>query len=118
MEITRVPLSPTTAPRAKDAAPDARAAGRAAEATANEIAQRRELNEALAEAILKQSDVPVADFSKVRVRLDVHTETGRLVAAIENKETGELVQTIPSETILRGAAMLERVIGTVLDRPA
>lgn len=118
MEITRVPLSPKTAPEAEQVAPGRAIDAKAADPEATKIARQRKLREALADVILKQSDIPVAELSKVRVRLDMDTETGRLIAAIENKQTGEVVQTIPSETILRGAAMLEKVIGTVLDKPA
>lgn len=120
MEITRLPLPNTAAPRAQEklSVGPATDDGRALRLSAEKVAERRALKEALAQAILEQSDVPASAVSKVRVRLDIHKETGRLIAAIENKETGKLVQTIPSETILRGAAMLERVVGTVLDKPA
>ncbi len=71
-----------------------------------------------ARAVLDDSGIPPAEISKYSVRLDIHKETGRVVASIRNKETGEILQSFPSESILRGAVMLKNMIGTILDDPA
>lgn len=119
MEITKTPPATVTAQRTgpKPAA-EPRTQAQIAEAQARQAEARHKVSDALARAILAESNVDPVDFHRFNVRLDIHKDTGRLVAEIENKVTGELLQKIPSETILRGAAMLDQVLGTVLDTPA
>jgi len=121
MEITRTPAIAGIASQNRGAAtvqqhtapiqPTAKAQVRQAET-------RRQISEALAREILKESNLPPVEFHKFNVRLDIHKETGRVVAEIENKQTGEVLQKIPSDSLLRSAMMLEQFLGTILDRPA
>ena len=117
MEIVRTPPAPGAA-RQSAPAPASRTPDKAAQAEIRRAAARQNVSDALAKAILADSNIAPADQQKFNVSLDIHKDTGRVVAEIRNKSTGELVQKIPSETILRNAAMLERVIGTILDTPA
>jgi len=79
---------------------------------------RREVSKALAKAILAESRIEPVEISRFNVRLDIDRDTGRVIAEIQDKKTGELLQKIPSDSLLRSAAMLEQTIGTILDTPA
>ena len=124
MEITRLTPVPRVASEAQSAPlapPQAKAQAIKAQTVKAEVRQakaRQNVSDALAKAILAESNIEPTELQKFNVRLDIHKETGRVVAEIENKRTGELLQRIPSETILRGAVMLEKSLGTVLDTPA
>ncbi len=121
MEIGHKIPAPAAAPAPKKTpAPTpapAPAADPAVLARIQKAAAKQELNEAQARAVLEDSGIPPAEFSKFNVRLDIHKETGRVVVSIQNKRTGELLQKLPSESILRGAVMLKNMIGTILDTP-
>ena len=118
MEITRTSPIPRAAQRAQEAAPPAQADQSQPRAQARQAEAKRQVGEALAKAILADSNIKPVDISKFSVSLDIHQETGRVVAEIRNKNTGEVLQKIPSESILRGAVMLKQAIGTILDKPA
>lgn len=121
MEIARTSPVPNVAKPAQKAAPDAARGGaqsQVARARVQQAEAKREVGEAMAKAILADSNIEPADISKFSVSLDIHKETGRVIAEIRNKDTGEVLQKIPSDSILRGAVMLEQAIGTILDKPA
>lgn len=115
MELGRInPIAQNTAiPAAQIAA----GAGRhiLQEAAPPPVNNNEQISSSLAKAVLKDSGIKPADISRFNVRLDIHKETGRVVANIFNKETGKLVQKVPSEALLRQAEMLGEVLGTILD---
>lgn len=77
----------------------------------------KELHGALAEKLLESSGIKSADLHRFRVELDIDGDTGRIVAEIRNRQTGDLVEEVPSRSILRHAAMLKDTLGTLLDTP-
>lgn len=117
MEITRTPPAAVAEQALKPTQAPAPAVDPKVQAQISHAAARQELSEAQAQAILQDSGIKPADISKFDVRLDIHKETGRVVASIQNKKTGEVLQKFPSESILRGAVMLQNMIGTILDEP-
>lgn len=78
---------------------------------------RRELVGPLAQNILEESGVKSEDLGRFRVQLDIDDDSGRVVAEIRNKETGELVDEVPTRSVLRQAAMLKEAVGMILDKP-
>ncbi len=78
---------------------------------------RRELVGPLAQKILEDNGVKAEDMARFRVQLDIDDDTGRVVAEIRNKETGEVVNEVPSRKVLRQAAMLKEAVGMILDKP-
>lgn len=78
---------------------------------------RRELVGPLARRILEDSGIEPKELSRFRVQLDIDDATGRVIAEIRDKDTGELVDEVPSRKVLRQAAMLKEAIGMILDKP-
>jgi len=78
---------------------------------------KQELKGQMAQAILKDSGIDPKDINRFQVKLDIDEGTGRVVAEIRNRETGELVNEVPSRKLLRQAALLKEALGTILDRP-
>ena len=97
--------------------PTAVAQPRKAEAPADNRGIRGELRGPLAQRILKDSGIKPVEIHRYRVQLDIDDNTGRVVAEVRKKETGELVQEVPSRVLLRQAAMLKEALGMILDRP-
>ena len=85
---------------------------------APETELRRELSGELARQILKESGIEPVEINRYRVQLDIDGDTGRVVAEVRKKDSGELVTEVPSRTLLRQAAMLRETLGMILDRPA
>ena len=79
---------------------------------------KAELTGALRDSLLEAAKVPQSNRKEVRVQLDIDGESGRVVAQIRDRATGDLVQELPSRTVLRQAAMLDEVLGLILDKPA
>lgn len=78
---------------------------------------RREIGGELAQKILQESGIRPAEIFRYKVQLDIDGDTGRVVAEVREKDSGELVKEVPSRTLLRQAAMLNEVLGTILDTP-
>ena len=76
-----------------------------------------ELRGELAQKLLQESGIKQADLAKYQVKLDIDDGTGRVVAEIRDRESGDLVTEVPSRELLRQAAMLQEVLGTILDKP-
>ena len=79
---------------------------------------RQELTGPLAQKILEEAGIKPAEIDRYRVQLDIDGDTGRVVAEVREKDSGELVTEVPSRTLLRQAAMLEESLGMILDTPA
>lgn len=93
--------------------------GRAAE-TQQQPARRAirdELTGPLAQRILSDSGIKPVEISKYRVQLDIDDDSGRVVAEVRDKATGELIEEVPSRTLLRQAQLLREAIGMILDKP-
>ena len=99
------PQQPKQAARAEQSSP----------APATEM--RREIGGQLAQQILKASGIKPAEIFRYKVQLDIDGDTGRVVAEVREKESGELVREVPSRTLLRQAAMLNETLGMILDKP-
>lgn len=84
---------------------------------AQEAQARREITGPLAQKLLEASGIKPAEISRFRVQLDIDDGTGRVVAEVRSKESGELVAEVPSRTLLRQAAMLRETLGMILDKP-
>ena len=78
---------------------------------------RNELTGPLAAKILGDSGLEPAEIFKYRVQLDIDKPTGRVVAEVRDKVSGELVTEVPSRTLLKHAAMLREALGMILDKP-
>lgn len=76
-----------------------------------------EIQGQLARSLLRESGVEQADLAKYRVNLDIDGDTGRVIAEIRDRHSGDLVSEVPSRTLLRQAAMLQETLGTILDKP-
>jgi len=79
---------------------------------------RQELTGPLAQKVLEDVGIKPAEIDRYRVQLDIDGDTGRVIAEVRNKESGELVTEVPSRTLLRQAAMLKESLGMILDTPA
>jgi len=88
-----------------------------AKAAPESPALRNELTGPLAAKVLQDSGIRPEEIFKYRVQLDIDKPTGRVVAEVRNKESGELVTEVPSRTLLRHAAMLREALGMILDKP-
>ena len=93
--------------------------GRPAEPQAqpNSTEIRDELTGPLAQRILKDSGIGAAEISKYQVKLDIDDDSGRVVAEVRDKHTGELVEEVPSRKLLRQAQLLRETLGMILDKP-
>lgn len=76
-----------------------------------------EIGGRLARNLLAASGVKEVDLTKYKVNLDIDGDTGRVVAEIRDRRSGDLVSEVPSRTLLRQAAMLNETLGTILDKP-
>ena len=79
---------------------------------------RQELTGPLARKVLEDVGIKPAEIDRYRVQLDIDGDTGRVVAEVREKESGDLVTEVPSRTLLRQAAMLRESLGMILDTPA
>lgn len=77
---------------------------------------RRELVGPLARRVLEDSGIAPKELGRFRVQLEIDEGTGRVIAEIRDKDTGELVDEVPSRKVLRQAAMLREAIGMILDK--
>ena len=68
--------------------------------------------------MLEEAGIKPVEIDRYRVQLDIDGDTGRVVAEIREKESGDLVTEVPSRTLLRQAAMLKDTLGMILDTPA
>ena len=59
-----------------------------------------------------------ADVGKVRVALAVDENSNRVIAKVYNKETGELVRQIPTDEVLRNAALIRELLGESMNTVA
>lgn len=115
MEVRTVnPVASATSRKATTAAESPRPKGDGPAPTGD---LRRDITGPLAQKLLEASGVKPAEINRFRVQLDIDDDTGRVVAEVRNKESGELVAEVPSRTLLRQAAMLRDVLGTILDKP-
>ena len=107
------------APARREAAPAAPAAADSLPKGADRSGKSvpNELKGALAQKLLESSGIKPAEFDRFRVEIDIDGDTGRVVAEIRNRQTGDLVDEVPSRTLLRQAAMLKETLGTLLDTP-
>ncbi len=87
------------------------------QAQSNSTEIRDELTGPLAQRILKDSGIEATEISKYRVKLDIDDDSGRVVAEVRNKQTGELVDEVPSRKLLRQAQLLRETLGMILDKP-
>lgn len=55
------------------------------------------------------------EFLNRRFDYRVHEETGRLMVAIIDKQTGEVVRTVPPERLLDIAAKIREFVGLIID---
>ncbi len=78
---------------------------------------RSELAGPLARRVLEDSGIKPADIAKYRVKLDIDDDSGRVVAEVRDKKSGELVNEVPSRKLLRQAQMLKEAVGMILDKP-
>ena len=78
----------------------------------------RELSGPLAQQLIADSTPEPVRIDQYRIHLDIDRGTGRVVAEIRDKETGDLVQEVPPKTLLKQAALLKEALGTILDTPA
>ncbi|MDJ0951700.1 MAG: flagellar protein FlaG [Alphaproteobacteria bacterium] len=78
---------------------------------------RSEITGPLAQRILEDSGIKPAEIGKYRVKLDIDDDSGRVVAEVRDKESGELVNEVPSRKLLRQAQMLKEAVGMILDKP-
>ena len=78
---------------------------------------RREISGQLAQQILQESGIKPTEIFRYKVQLDIDGDTGRVVAEVREKDSGELVKEVPSRTLLRQAAMLNEALGMILDKP-
>lgn len=78
---------------------------------------RQELSGPLAAQLLAESVTEPIDIDQYRVQLDIDRGTGRVIAEIRDKETGDLVQEVPPKALLKHAALLKEALGTILDTP-
>ena len=79
---------------------------------------RQELTGPLAQKVLEDAGIKPVEIDRYRVQLDIDGDTGRVVAEVREKESGDLVAEVPSRTLLRQAAMLKETLGMILDTPA
>ncbi|MCG8355500.1 MAG: flagellar protein FlaG [Kiloniellales bacterium] len=115
MEVKSLSQAAISAQRPKPQGGETRAATANDQPRGDEI--RRELTGALAQRVLEDSGIKPQDISKYRVRLDIDDASGRVVAEVRDKESGELVEEVPSRKILRQAQMLQETLGMILDKP-
>lgn len=86
--------------------------------SAHKAELRQELTGPLARKVLEDVGIKPAEIDRYRVQLDIDGDTGRVVAEVREKESGDLVTEVPSRTLLRQAAMLRESLGMILDTPA
>ena len=62
-------------------------------------------------------EMGIGDGRPVPVRLDfrIHKPTGRLVVDVTNRETGELLKSLPPENLLNALTRMMEFIGLVMD---
>ncbi len=65
----------------------------------------------LERALVEAAGLKSADVGKVRVALAVDENSNRVIARVYNNETGELVRQIPTDEVLRNAALIRELLG-------
>ena len=111
MQVTNVPPTsgfPTSGVRNVSAEP-AQAAKPAAP-SGGEVAVR-----SFERALIETAGLKPSDAAKVRVALSVEEGTNRVIAKMYNKETGELIQQMPTDQMLRNAALIREMLGAAVD---
>lgn len=66
-------------------------------------------------ALVEAAGLKPSDAAKVRVALSVEEGTNRVIARMYNKETGELIQQMPTDQMLRNAALIREMLGAAVD---
>ena len=111
MQVTSVPPTPAiadTGARRASVEP-----AQAAAPPANEIAVRT-----FERALIETAGLKPDQAAKVRVALSVEEGTNRVIAKMYNKDTGELIQQMPTDQMLRNAALIREMLGTAVDAVA
>lgn len=72
----------------------------------------------LERALVEAAGLKLADVGKVRVALTVDEDANRVIAMVYDKETGELVRQIPTDEVLRNAALIRELLGESLNTVA
>lgn len=114
MQVTPVPPTPGIAasgpqPVAAGPKPTARSAASAA----GEVAVR-----SFERALVEAAGLSPQNAARFRVALSVDENSNRVIAKMYNKETGELVRQIPTDQMLRNAALIREMLGAAVDAVA
>ncbi len=117
MEVRSVsPAILSGASRAQGASAVPAVSPRTAEVGANQE-RRSAPSDALTRKVLEAAGLQPTEINKYSVKLDIDNGTGRVVALIHERQSGELVSQVPTESVLRQSALLKEVLGTILDQP-
>ncbi len=111
MQVTSVPPTPATPQPGvrKQSAEQAQAAGPGAP-SGGEVTLR-----SFERALVEAAGLKPSEAAKVRVALSVEEGTNRVIAKMYNKETGELIQQMPTDQMLRNAALIREMLGAAVD---
>lgn len=73
-------------------------------------------NQQVTEQMLEELEQDIETMHNVGLKFSKHTDTGRTMIKVLNKETGEIIREIPSENVLDLAAKIEEMIGIMFDK--
>ena len=83
---------------------------RPAEQTGGEVVVR-----SFERALVEAAGLEPQQAAKVQVVLSVDEDSNRVNAKMYNKESGELIQQMPTDQMLRNSAMIRDMLGAAID---
>ena len=110
MQVTptgNIPIAPTSGA----GQPAARAGAPVAPQPANVEVRVKAFERALIEA----AGLTEAQATQVRVSLSVDESTNRVIAKMYNDQTGELLRQMPTDQMLRNAALIREMLGAAVN---
>lgn len=111
MQVTSLPPSSgMPAQGSPQCATEPKAPARPAETTGGEVVVR-----SFERALVEAAGLKPQQAAKVHVVLSVDEDSNRVIAKMYNKESGELIQQMPTDQMLRNSALIREMLGAAVD---
>ena len=111
MQVTHVPITPPA-----PTGPVPRPVERLEPADAGP--RDKSADKALERAVVEAAGLKPDQAAAVRVALSVDEGSNRVIAKVFDKSTGELVRQIPTDEVLRNAAIVRELLGAAVNKLA
>ena len=114
MQVTSFPPNPgTTSQRLPQAAAAPKAPARAINSSDGEVVVR-----SFQRALVEAAGLKPQQAEQVHVVLSVDEGSNRVIAKMFHKESGELIHQVPTDQMLRNAALIREMLGAAIDAVA